>query len=144
MRRQFATSKFPGHVRLWHLTDTLVSAVNVSACGHKADIRDQRYQCLLMTQSGSCAVAPQGTYRLAERSPRGFGALQAVVLMMSHASIVMVQCPATGRELSTGLEMDADTFKRLPDIRSQLKCPVCGLDRDWSTREGYSLIIYIH
>lgn len=59
------------------------------------------------------------------------------ILMISHASIVMVRCPATGRELSTGVAMDAATFKRLPDIRSQIKCPVCGLDHDWSTREAW-------
>ena len=68
----------------------------------------------LMTQSGGCAVVPQGTYRLAERFPRGSGDLQAArsqlrlpekssykggLLMMSHASIVMVRCPATGRQL---------------------------------------------
>ena len=57
--------------------------------------------------------------------------------MMYHASIVMVRCPSTGRELSTGVEMDADTFKRLPDIQSQIKCPICGLAHDWSTREAW-------
>jgi hypothetical protein len=45
--------------------------------------------------------------------------------MMYHASIVMVRCPATGRELSTGVEMDVDTFNRLPDIH------------DWSTRDAW-------
>jgi hypothetical protein len=56
---------------------------------------------------------------------------------MSHATVVMVRCPTTGRELSTGLEMDAATFERLPDIRSQIKCPVCNLDHTWSTREAW-------
>jgi hypothetical protein len=57
-------------------------------------------------------------------------------LMMIHTSVVMVRCPATGRELSTG-EMDAATFERLPDIRSRIKCPVCNLDHDWSTRDAW-------
>ena len=56
---------------------------------------------------------------------------------MSHASVVMVSCPTTGRELSTGVEMDAATFERLPDIHSQIKCPVCRLDHNWSTREAW-------
>ena len=55
---------------------------------------------------------------------------------MSHASVVMVRCPTTGRELSTGVEMDAATFEQLPDIHSLMKCPVCGLDHTWSTREA--------
>ena len=42
---------------------------------------------------------------------------------MSHSSVVMVRCPATGRELSTGVEMDAATFERLPDIHSQSSVP---------------------
>jgi hypothetical protein len=56
---------------------------------------------------------------------------------MSHASVVMVRCPTTGRELSTGVEMDAATFGRLPDIRSPITCPVCSLDHNWSTREAW-------
>jgi hypothetical protein len=56
---------------------------------------------------------------------------------MSHANVVMVRCPNTGRELSTGIEMDAATFERLPDIRSQMKCPVSSLDHNWSTREAW-------
>ena len=58
-------------------------------------------------------------------------------LMMIHTSVVMVRCPATGRELSTGVEMDAATFERLPDIRSLIKCPVCSSDHYWSTREAW-------
>jgi hypothetical protein len=56
---------------------------------------------------------------------------------MSHASVVMVRCPTTGRELSTGIEMDAAKFEQLPDIRSQIKCPVCNLDHSWSTRDAW-------
>jgi hypothetical protein len=56
---------------------------------------------------------------------------------MSHASVVMVSCPITGRELSTGVELDAATFERLPDIHSQIKCPLCRLDHNWSTREAW-------
>ena len=56
---------------------------------------------------------------------------------MRHVSVVMVRCPNTGRELSTGVEMDEATFEQLSDIRSEMKCPVCGLDHVWSTREAW-------
>jgi hypothetical protein len=56
---------------------------------------------------------------------------------MRSLNVVMVKCPNTGRELSTGIEMDAATFKRLPDIRSQLMCPICKVDHVWSTREAW-------
>ena len=58
-------------------------------------------------------------------------------LMMIYTGVVMVRCPATDHELSTGVEMDAATFERLPDIRSRIKCPVCNLDHDWSTRDAW-------
>ena len=54
---------------------------------------------------------------------------------MRDVSVVMFRCPNTGRELSTGVEMDAATFERLPNIRSQIRCPVCNLDHTWSTGE---------
>jgi hypothetical protein len=33
--------------------------------------------------------------------------------------------------------MDEETFEQLSDVRSQMKCPVCGLDHIWSTREAW-------
>jgi hypothetical protein len=56
---------------------------------------------------------------------------------MRQVSVVMVRCPTTGSELSTGIEMDAATFEHLPEIRSQIKCPICRLDHVWSTREAW-------
>src|SRR5262245_2597576 len=49
----------------------------------------------------------------------------------------MVRFPATGRELSAGVEMDAAPFEQLADICSRIECPFCGLDHDWSTREAW-------
>lgn len=56
---------------------------------------------------------------------------------MSRVSVLMFKCPNTGRELSTGIEMDAATFEQLPDIHSHLKCPICSLDHIWSTSEAW-------
>lgn len=56
---------------------------------------------------------------------------------MRQVSVVMVRCPKSGRQLSTGIEMDTATFEQLPDIRSQIMCPVCKLDHIWSTREAW-------
>ena len=56
---------------------------------------------------------------------------------MRQVNVVMVRCPTTGRELSTGIEIDAATFEHLPEIRSQIRCPICRLDHIWSTREAW-------
>lgn len=42
---------------------------------------------------------------------------------MNHASVVLVRCPSTGRELSAGVEMDTATFERLSDIHSLISVP---------------------
>jgi hypothetical protein len=54
-----------------------------------------------------------------------------------QVSVVMVRCPTTGRELSTGIEMDTATFERLPEIHSEIECPICRHDHIWSTREAW-------
>ena len=56
---------------------------------------------------------------------------------MRHIRIVMVRCPTTGRELSTGIQIDATTFEKLPDIRSQIRCPISKVDHVWSTRDAW-------
>ena len=50
---------------------------------------------------------------------------------------VMVKCPATGRELSTGVEMDTITFQGLTAGSFQIKCPICGIDHTWSMRDAW-------
>ena len=50
---------------------------------------------------------------------------------------VMVKCPITGRELSTGVEMDSTAFERLPNATCQMRCPFCGQDHVWSTRDAW-------
>jgi hypothetical protein len=56
---------------------------------------------------------------------------------MHRASILMVRCPKTGHELSTGVEMAAATFAQLPDIASRVRCPACGHDHVLSTRDAW-------
>lgn len=39
---------------------------------------------------------------------------------------VLIQCSQTGRYLSTGMDVDPDTFELLPDTAAQVPCPHCG------------------
>ena len=55
---------------------------------------------------------------------------------MDYAQTLMFICPQTGRELSTGIEMDAATFEQLPIVRSQIRCPICNVDHWWSTSDA--------
>jgi len=39
---------------------------------------------------------------------------------------VLIQCSQTGRYLSTGMDIDPDTFESLPETATQVPCPHCG------------------
>ena len=45
--------------------------------------------------------------------------------------VLMIRCPNTGREVSTGLNLAADSFASLPDKLVTSSCPVCGSDHTW-------------
>jgi hypothetical protein len=46
-------------------------------------------------------------------------------------TVLKVRCPETGREVSTGIDVDAKSFASFPDKLPISKCPVCGLDHVW-------------
>jgi hypothetical protein len=46
-------------------------------------------------------------------------------------TILKVRCPETGREISTGIDVDAESFASLPDKLPLSTCPVCGLAHVW-------------
>jgi hypothetical protein len=46
-------------------------------------------------------------------------------------SVLKVRCPETGREISTGIEIDPESFAALPDKLPVSSCPLCGLDHAW-------------
>src|SRR6476659_9633267 len=46
--------------------------------------------------------------------------------------VVKVQCPKTGRQVSTGREMDLASFRALRFHVWRFKCPACGSEHAWS------------
>lgn len=51
--------------------------------------------------------------------------------------VVMITCPDTGRPVPTGIETDPASFAKLPDALSRTKCPLCGGEHVWWTREAW-------
>ena len=49
---------------------------------------------------------------------------------------LLIKCPHSGRPISTGIEIEADSLLNLPDVLSHVKCPECRLEHAWWTREG--------
>jgi hypothetical protein len=50
--------------------------------------------------------------------------------------VLMLKCPTTDREFSTGIEIDRDSFNKLPDTVTRAHCRYCGLTHAWWTREA--------
>jgi hypothetical protein len=52
-------------------------------------------------------------------------------------STIMIKCPQTGLAVSTGIEVERDTFVALPDAEAQMLCPACGGDHIWSKGQAW-------
>src|SRR5262244_1368903 len=55
---------------------------------------------------------------------------EAGTLLMTS---LIVRCPKTGRELSTGIETDG--IDRLPKVGTRMRCPLCGGEHFWTSKE---------
>jgi hypothetical protein len=56
--------------------------------------------------------------------------------MEAEMGVLMLVCPITGGEFSTGIHIDIETFRNLPDTRMNSACPRCGTVHLWSIREA--------
>jgi hypothetical protein len=52
-------------------------------------------------------------------------------------SLIMIRCPQTGSEISTGIECEDDDFKKLPFVVTYTACPSCGREHSWSRSEAW-------
>ena len=50
--------------------------------------------------------------------------------------VVMLKCWTTGREFAIGIDIDVESFRKLPDTVTKSRCPHCGLEHRWWTREA--------
>ena len=52
-------------------------------------------------------------------------------------SLILIKCPTTGRAVSTGIEIDGETFKILPDVGVETKCPACAGTHIWRKSDAW-------
>ena len=52
-------------------------------------------------------------------------------------SSVMIKCPVTGRAVSTAIETEASSFRRLPQVTAHMRCPACGRDHEWTVSSAW-------
>jgi hypothetical protein len=46
--------------------------------------------------------------------------------------VLLITCPITGKEFSTGIETDSRSLDLIPDTVAQSRCPHCGDEHPWS------------
>jgi hypothetical protein len=51
--------------------------------------------------------------------------------------IVMIRCPRTGREISTGIKMSRTDFKRSPVFFARTYCPICSCEHEWFAKDAW-------
>jgi hypothetical protein len=49
--------------------------------------------------------------------------------------IIMINCPATGRRVSTGIE--TVDIEELPAVTAKMVCPACGRMHDWTKADAW-------
>jgi hypothetical protein len=54
-----------------------------------------------------------------------------------QVGVIVIRCPNTGREVSTGLESDARTYQRIPVFFSRTYCPTCRTNHEWFARDAW-------
>ena len=52
-------------------------------------------------------------------------------------SSVMIKCPVTGRAVSTAIETEPNSFRRLPKVIARMRCPACGQDHEWTVSSAW-------
>jgi hypothetical protein len=50
---------------------------------------------------------------------------------------ILVRCPKTGQEVSTGLKTEWVMFETLPGIQMPLTCPACGETHNWRSKDAW-------
>jgi hypothetical protein len=50
---------------------------------------------------------------------------------------VMIRCPETGREVSTGMRADRDSFRATPVFFARSFCPICRTEHEWFAQQAW-------
>lgn len=50
---------------------------------------------------------------------------------------VMIACPSNGEAVWTGIDTDAESFKRFPSLALSIACRACGGQHTWSKADAW-------
>ena len=52
-------------------------------------------------------------------------------------AMVMIRCPSSGQAVPTGIEVEEQTFKQLPNVASGMRCSACGGHHVWQKADAW-------
>ena len=58
--------------------------------------------------------------------------------------VLLIRCPKTNRDFSTGIHVDADTLARVPQEFTHTHCPYCKTQHFWLPREAKLVEAFPH
>jgi len=50
---------------------------------------------------------------------------------------IVIRCPKTQREISTGMEADWRAFRSVPVFFSRTFCPICRTNHEWFAKDAW-------
>jgi hypothetical protein len=50
---------------------------------------------------------------------------------------IFTSCPVTGQPIDTGIEIDEDSFARLPSLAANVFCPYCNSQHQWTREQAW-------
>jgi hypothetical protein len=51
--------------------------------------------------------------------------------------VLMIKCPQTGRDISTGWVADREGFRAMPVFIARTFCPICRTDHEWFAQQAW-------
>lgn len=51
--------------------------------------------------------------------------------------LVMIKCPRTGRDISTGIVADRASFNAAPVFFARVHCPMCRTEHEWFAKDAW-------
>jgi hypothetical protein len=81
------------------------------------------------------ASRPQTVDRAVTVTTRSCADVAAVEHEEGIMGVLMIECPSTGREVSTGIEML--DIEQLPTVKATIVCSACGRVHEWTKRDAW-------
>jgi hypothetical protein len=67
-----------------------------------------------------------------------FRLYEATISQKEHSmGTVMVKCPHTGHDISTGIVADRASFNATPVFFARVYCPMCRAEHEWFAKEAW-------